>query len=41
MMAATSEEGLIRSILGNLAWAGGLSLLVQRSAILLLNAQVA
>jgi hypothetical protein len=41
MMAASSREGFIRSILGNLAWAGGLSLLVQRSATLLLDAQVA
>ena len=40
MMAATSGEGLIRSVLGNPGVGRGLSLFVQGSATLLLDAQV-
>ncbi len=40
MMAATSGERLIRPVLGDPGVGRGLSLLVQRSAILLLDAQI-
>jgi hypothetical protein len=40
MMAAASGEGLIRSVLGNPGVGRGMSLLVQRSAILLLDTQI-
>ncbi len=40
MMGATSGEGLIRSILGNLEWTGAV-IMMQRSETLLLDPQVA